>query len=176
MEHLFFFIPLFSPSFFFLPPFFSLSFSFSLFYSPLFLSPPLFPPPFSSPLYARSAISMLKHFSSLVSYSAMCKSINIMLELQCNIIESHKEVSTCYHAVYPTRNNRPLNLLTLFTVRATPFHSEIGLSHSEIWAKIQDLSGKKHVWTISMCIAYKKEKSISFLSERNKLLMGRSLA
>ena len=29
---------------------------------------------------------------------------------------------------------RPLNLPTLFTVRATPFHSEIGLSHSEICA------------------------------------------
>ena len=30
--------------------------------------------------------------------------------------------------------NGPLNLPTLFTVRATPFHSEIGLPHSEIYA------------------------------------------
>ena len=64
-------------SFFFIPPFFSLLF-FSPFFSlspffffspsfillPFFLSPPLFPSPFYSPLYARSAISMLKHFSS----------------------------------------------------------------------------------------------------------------
>ena len=28
--------------------------------------------------------------------------------------------------------SRPLNLLTLFAVRATHFHSEIGLSHSEM--------------------------------------------
>ena len=72
----FFSSPLFSSSFFFLPSFFSTwyviffspsFFSPSFFLLPFFLSPPLFPRPFSSPLYARSAISMLKHFSSYSS-------------------------------------------------------------------------------------------------------------
>ena len=68
-------------------------------------------------------------------------------------------------------NNRPLNLLTLFTVRATPFYSEICLSHSEIcvqWSQSTRFRGTKHVQF--MCIAKKeKEKCISFLSRGKKL-------
>ena len=43
---------------------------------------------------------------------------------------------------------RPLNLSTLFTVRATPFHSEIGLSHSEICVRLSQntrFGGTEHV-------------------------------
>ena len=43
---------------------------------------------------------------------------------------------------------RPLNLPTLFTVRATPFYTEIGLSHSEICVRLSQSTrfrGTKHV-------------------------------
>ena len=68
----------------------------------------------------------------------------------------HIHPLTVYISIHYTLYiSRPLNLLTLFTVRATPFHSEIGLSHSEICVRLSQSTrfrGTKHFIQF-MCIA-----------------------